>query len=106
MRGTQTVRWPGNVRELQNLIERSVILTSGTSLRIPLANCPRYSWSDTNQNPVTLEDAERAHIMKTLEQTQGVIGGRNGAATRLGMKRSSLYFRMRKLGIPTRSPFR
>ena len=90
--------WPGNIRELQNFIERSVILTSGNALRPPLAdskitNEPKYL------APITLADAERDHILKTLEQTRWVVSGPNGAAARLGVKRSTLYFRMQKLSI-------
>jgi len=86
--------WPGNIRELQNFIERSVILTSGNVLRPPLAalHCAALG-------AVTLEDAEREHIRKTLEHTGWVVAGAHGAAARLGIKRSTLYFRMKKLGI-------
>ncbi len=91
-------QWPGNIRELQNFIERSVILTSGSILHPPLTslNCAAEAES---LGPITLEDAERDHIRKTLEQTRWVVAGPNGAAARLGMKRSTLYFRMQKLGI-------
>lgn len=90
--------WPGNIRELQNFIERSVILSAGSTLCPPLTHLQQTPKSD-NSTPVTLEDAERAHICKTLEQTKWVVGGSRGAAVRLGVKRSTLYFRMRKLGI-------
>ncbi|MGO9084640.1 MAG: helix-turn-helix domain-containing protein [Terriglobales bacterium] len=95
--------WPGNVRELQNLIERSVILSSGRALQVPLESLKRAAPVKSKDTVNTLEEANRAHIIKTLEETRGVIGGRSGAAARLGMKRSTLYFRMQKLGIPTRS---
>ncbi len=88
--------WPGNVRELENLIERAVILTRGTSLEIPLAELRAAPDSAT---PVTLEDAERDHIRRVLEQANGVVGGPNGAAARLGMKRTTLQSKMKKLGI-------
>jgi len=91
-------QWPGNIRELQNFIERSVILSSGTTLRPPLAELKRAPELDSI-GAVTLEEAERDHIRKTLERTRWVVGGANGAAARLGVKRSTLYFRMRKLGI-------
>ncbi len=89
--------WPGNIRELQNFIERSVILTRGAELRAPIAEL-------TNQerpNCVlrTLADADRAHIIATLRQTNWVVGGPNGAAARLGLKRTTLLFKMRNLGI-------
>jgi len=95
--------WPGNVRELQNLIERSVILSSGRTLQVPLGSLKRAAQVRSKDAVNTLEEANRVHILKTLEETRGVIGGRSGAAARLGMKRSTLYFRMQKLGIPTRS---
>ncbi len=90
--------WPGNVRELQNFIERSVILTSGNVLRPPLDSLNPLAETESLR-AITLEDAEREHICKTLEQTRWVIAGHNGAAARLGIKRSTLYFRMQRLGI-------
>lgn len=89
--------WPGNIRELQNFVERSVILTSGHALSLPFEMLARFR--PHVKEPVTLEEAERTHICKILTQTKGVISGANGAAARLGVKRSTLYFRMRKLGI-------
>jgi transcriptional regulator with GAF, ATPase, and Fis domain len=86
--------WPGNVRELQNLIERSVILSSGCVLDGSIPELTRVK-----SVPVTLEDAERLHIAQTLEQTDGVIGGPNGAAARLGLPRTTLIARMKRLGI-------
>ena len=90
--------WPGNIRELQNVIERSVILTSGNVLHAPLAGLKRAAEAES-PGAVTLQDAERDHILKTLEHTRWVVAGPNGAAARLGIKRSTLYFRMHKLGI-------
>jgi formate hydrogenlyase transcriptional activator len=90
--------WPGNIRELQNFIERSVILSSGNVLDSPLASL-RNAAEVESLGPITMEDAERDHIRKTLEQTRWVVSGPNGAAARLGIKRSTLYFRMQKLGI-------
>jgi len=97
--------WPGNIRELQNFIERSVILTSGTVLQAPLASL-KSAAEVQSVGAITLEDAERDHIRKILEQTRWVVAGPNGAAARLGIKRSTLYFRMQKLGIsrPNREP--
>jgi formate hydrogenlyase transcriptional activator len=98
MSALASYEWPGNIRELQNFIERSVILSSGAILRPPLAElkrCPEVQ----SVGAITLEDAERDHIRKTLEQTRWVVAGPNGAAARLGIKRSTLYFRMQKLGI-------
>jgi formate hydrogenlyase transcriptional activator len=91
-------QWPGNIRELQNFIERSVILTSGNVLHPPLASLNSAAEAES-LGAITLEDAERDHIIKTLEQTRWVVAGPNGAAARLGIKRSTLYFRMHKLGI-------
>jgi formate hydrogenlyase transcriptional activator len=90
--------WPGNIRELQNFIERSVILTSGNVLESPLAGL-KNAVEVESLGPTTMEDAEREHIRKILEQTRWVVAGPNGAAARLGIKRSTLYFRMQKLGI-------
>jgi formate hydrogenlyase transcriptional activator len=90
--------WPGNIRELQNFIERSVIVTSGNVLQPPLATLQSSTGAES-LGAVTLEDAERDHIRKILEQTRWVVAGPNGAAARLGIKRSTLYFRMQKLGI-------
>jgi formate hydrogenlyase transcriptional activator len=90
--------WPGNIRELQNFIERSVILSVGNELRAPLAEL-KPSLETELMGAITLEEAERDHILKTLEYTRWVVAGPAGAAARLGMKRSTLYFRMQKLGI-------
>jgi formate hydrogenlyase transcriptional activator len=90
--------WPGNIRELQNFIERSVILSAGDVLRAPLAEL-KSSAAVQLTGAVTLEEAERDHIRKTLEHTKWIVAGPNGAAARLGMKRSTLYFHMQKLGI-------
>ena len=90
--------WPGNIRELQNFIERSVILASGNVLRPPLGDLKRVPQAKP-LTAITLNDAERDHIRQALEHTRWVVGGPNGAAARLGIKRSTLYFRMQKLGI-------
>jgi formate hydrogenlyase transcriptional activator len=91
-------QWPGNIRELQNFIERSVIVTSGDVLHSPLTSLNSAAPAESI-GAITLEDAERDHILKTLEQTRWVVSGPSGAAVRLGIKRSTLYFRMQKLGI-------
>jgi formate hydrogenlyase transcriptional activator len=92
--------WPGNIRELQNLIERAVILSSGPVLRVPLKDLPnRTTVGSANARPQTLEEAERAHILTALKETKWVVGGPSGAAARLGMNRSTVLFRMKKLGI-------
>jgi len=98
MSALTSYQWPGNIRELQNFIERSVILSSGKVLSPPLASL-RAAAETESLEAVTLEDAEREHIRKTLEQTRWVVAGPKGAAARLGIKRSTLYFRMQKLGI-------
>jgi transcriptional regulator with GAF, ATPase, and Fis domain len=95
--------WPGNVRELQNFIERSVIISSGDVLSgsRPELTCitPYGSKLPKSSAPVTLAQAESAHILQTLQETKGVIGGRNGAAARLGLPRSTLMYKMQRLGI-------
>jgi len=90
--------WPGNVRELENLIERAVILSAGPALRVPLAELKPPAEAAT-EALVTLEAAERQHILRALEETNWVLGGPRGAATRLGMKRTTLQSRMSKLKI-------
>jgi formate hydrogenlyase transcriptional activator len=90
--------WPGNIRELQNFIERSVILTDGSTLRPPLERL-RQTAESGSLEAITLDEAVRDHIRKTLKQTNGIIAGSKGAATRLGMKRATLYFHMQRLGI-------
>jgi len=88
--------WPGNVRELQNFIERSVILSTGAVLSGPL---PELTGTAHISAPVTMDDAERSHILQTLRHTKGVIGGRDGAADRLGLARTTLISKMKRLGI-------
>jgi formate hydrogenlyase transcriptional activator len=102
MSALASYQWPGNIRELQNFMERSVILSSGNVLCSPLASLSAGVETDSLE-AVTLEDAERDHIRKTLEQTRWVVAGPKGAAARLGIKRSTLYFRMQKLGISRNS---
>ncbi|MEJ2007263.1 MAG: sigma 54-interacting transcriptional regulator [Acidobacteriota bacterium] len=93
-------RWPGNVRELENIIERAVILSPGPVLRVPLAELElNPTEGDNGDGATTLEDAERDHIVRMLRETRGIIGGPNGAAARLGLKRTTLNSKMRKLGI-------
>ena len=95
--------WPGNVRELQNFIERSVILSTGAVLNGSLPELtdttPAGSKSAELSAPVTLKEAERSHILQTLQQTKGVVGGQNGAAFRLGLPRTTLISKMKRLGI-------
>ncbi|HMY71398.1 MAG TPA: helix-turn-helix domain-containing protein, partial [Blastocatellia bacterium] len=90
--------WPGNVRELENLIERAVILTRGAALEVPV-NEMKATEKATITGDVTLAANEREHILRVLRETDWVVGGANGAAARLGMNRTTLQSRMRKLGI-------
>jgi DNA-binding NtrC family response regulator len=92
--------WPGNIRELQNLIERAVIVSHGPVLQVPLQDLDnRTSPRGDNGKDQTLEAAERAHILAILKETRWVLAGPRGAAARLGMNRSTLQFRLKKLGI-------
>jgi formate hydrogenlyase transcriptional activator len=106
--------WPGNIRELENLIERAVLLSPGKELRVPLselkasalaasgnisADQSLFSPSPAAVPITTLEEAERQHILRALRQTEWRIAGPKGAAAILGMKRTTLQARMRKLGI-------
>ena len=91
--------WPGNIRELQNVIERSVILSPGPVLRVPLAALTSHCIPEEETRGRTLKEAEREHIKSILKETNGIVSGPNGAAARLGMKRQTLNFRMKKLGI-------
>jgi DNA-binding NtrC family response regulator len=87
--------WPGNIRELQNLIERAVILTSGDVLQFSgLPSSPIVP-----RDPVTLAEAERDHILNALRESNWVVGGAAGAASRLGVKRTTLISKMRKRGL-------
>ena len=101
MEALQDYSWPGNIRELQNFIERAVILTQGPTLRAPLSELKRLSGPRTRTG--TLEDVEREHILQVLEETRWVVGGPRGAAARLGLKRTSLVYKMQRLGISRRS---
>jgi len=93
-------RWPGNVRELQNFIERAVILSPRTVLRAPTSELEPFSAHKGFNLPIAgLEEVERDHIVRALEASHWVVGGRNGAAERLGMKRTSLVYKMGRLGI-------
>ena len=96
-------RWPGNIRELENVIERAVILSPGPVLRVRLQDLPgAITPGEDAESHRTLAGAERRHILATLKETRWALSGPRGAAARLGMNRSTLYFRMKKLGI-TRS---
>ncbi len=96
--------WPGNIRELQNVVERAVILSKGPVLTVSRAEFE--TTVPTMSVPVTLEDAEREHILRALADTNWVIGGPRGAAARLGVKRTSLVSTMRRLHIQRPAPER
>jgi formate hydrogenlyase transcriptional activator len=92
--------WPGNIRELENVIERAVILSPGSVLRISNQDLSTRIVSGGNvERSQTLEEVERNHILATLKETRWILSGPSGAAARLGLNRSTLYFRMKKLGI-------
>src|SRR5271165_6826594 len=93
--------WPGNIRELQNCIERAVLFSPGSVLRLPL-DLKRTVKQSSESVTRTLAAADREHILETLEQTNWLIGGQDGAANRLGLPRTTLIYKMRKLGIAAR----
>ena len=93
--------WPGNIRELQNFIERAVLFSPGSVLRLPLDLKAMVKQTSESASR-TLADADREHILETLKQTDWLIGGQGGAADRLGLPRTTLIYKMRKLGIETR----
>src|SRR5208283_1648001 len=102
MEALKRYHWPGNVRELQNFIERATILTSGPTLQVPLAELRQVS-RQIPRKARTLAETEREQIMRALREAQWVLGGPGAAAERLGLKRTTLFYKMRKLGI-TRPP--
>ena len=89
--------WPGNIRELQNLIERAVLLSPGLALRVPLAEL--VTAPDSVRDGSALEQAERELILKALRECNWIVGGPQGAAASLGLKRTGLVYKMQKLGI-------
>jgi transcriptional regulator with GAF, ATPase, and Fis domain len=105
MAAFQWYAWPGNVRELQNLVERSVILSRDGILPNPLHKkqpeliIPPHRHTRAFQSSMTLEDSDRALVVETLEQVGWVVGGPSGAAVKLGLKRTTLLAKMRRLGI-------
>ncbi len=102
MEALKRYHWPGNVRELQNFIERATILTSGSALQVPLSEL-RQASRGVQRKARTLAETERDQIMRALRESQWVLGGPGGAAERLGLNRTTLFYRMRRLGI-TRPP--
>jgi formate hydrogenlyase transcriptional activator len=100
MEALSEYQWPGNIRELENVVERAVILSPGTVLRVPLRDLQtRLTAGHDSERLQTLADVEREHIRSILKEARWVMSGTKGAAARLGMNRSTLYFRMKKLGI-------
>jgi formate hydrogenlyase transcriptional activator len=95
----RTYHWPGNIRELQNFVERSVLVSQDRVLSPRIAELKALLHASESAPTQTLVDAERAHIMGILKETNWVVGGRNGAAARLGLPRTTLITRMQKLGI-------
>jgi formate hydrogenlyase transcriptional activator len=98
MNTLQDYQWPGNVRELENVLERAVINSSGPKLRL-VDELKKPPNKDLTTNPKTLEEVEREHMVRVLEQTNWKVSGKNGAAEILGLNRSTLRARIRKLGI-------
>jgi chemotaxis protein methyltransferase CheR len=97
MNTLQDYQWPGNIRELENVLERAVINSSGPKLR--LVDELKKPHRDLTTTQKTLEEVERDHIVRVLEQTNWKVSGKNGAAEILGLNRSTLRARIRKLGI-------
>jgi formate hydrogenlyase transcriptional activator len=107
--------WPGNIRELQNVVERAVIVSTGPALSVDVADLKFPKTSHAEERAVAaksetngalhnvLEETERQQILQALKQCNWVVAGPNGAAARLGMNRSTLQVRIRKLGISSRS---
>jgi formate hydrogenlyase transcriptional activator len=93
--------WPGNIRELQNFIERAVLFSPGSALYLP-PDLKHGVKPRSESAACTLADADREHILETLKQTGWMIGGQDGAANRLGLPRTTLIYKMRRLGIVRR----
>jgi formate hydrogenlyase transcriptional activator len=95
--------WPGNIRQLQNFVEHGVIVSNGPVFRPALAQLRESSTSSSGHQSAraskTLEEAMREHILETLKETKGMVGGKNGAAARLGLARTTLIAKMRRLGL-------
>jgi formate hydrogenlyase transcriptional activator len=94
--------WPGNVRELENLMERSVILSEGTALHVPLSELKIETFKAPSPPDHSLDTAEREHIIRVLRETSGALSGPHGAAHRLGLKRTTLQSKMQRLKITRR----
>jgi formate hydrogenlyase transcriptional activator len=101
MKKLSSWHWPGNIRELENFIERSVILTHGSALQVPIGELGTNGKGAPAQT--TRDEDERGEIMRILKETKGRVAGPQGAAARLGIKRTTLISRMKKLGVDARS---
>src|SRR6202023_975331 len=96
--------WPGNIRELQNLMERAVLLSTGSSLRVPLGEIITGSDHNADSRGNALEQAEREQIVRALRESNWVVGGARGAAARLGLKRTAPAYKIQKLGVSRLPP--
>jgi formate hydrogenlyase transcriptional activator len=104
MKKLSSWHWPGNIRELENFIERSVILTPGPALRVPVGEMTNHSnHSNGYAGPAANDATEREKILRILKETKGRVAGPDGAAARMGIKRTTLISRMKKLGVQPRA---
>lgn len=101
MEALQAGAWPGNIRELENFLERSVILSTGAELKAPLSELRVPESVSTSREALTLDEAERQAILQALRDSKGRVAGPSGAAAKLGIKRTTLQSRMKKLGLAT-----
>jgi formate hydrogenlyase transcriptional activator len=102
MAALQDWDWPGNIRELENVIERAVVVSTGDTLQVPAFQVkvePAAARTTTVVTSTSFADGERSIILRALREAKGVVAGPEGAAARLGMKRTTLQSKMRKLGI-------
>jgi formate hydrogenlyase transcriptional activator len=106
MEALKAFDWPGNIRELQNFVERAIVFSPESVLRLPLTSLKQITKQPSAAASRTLADAEREHILDVLRQADGQIGGQYGAASRLGLPRTTLLYKMRKLGIEARRTHR
>jgi len=95
--------WPGNIRELENFIERSVILTHGSALQVPVGELTGNGATTATPVAVLHDSDERVEILRVLKETKGRVAGAEGAAAKMGLKRTTLISRMKKLGIDPRA---
>jgi formate hydrogenlyase transcriptional activator len=101
MKKLSSWHWPGNIRELENFVERSVILTHGTVLQVPIGELTNNT--NAPHMVVSTDSSERDKIVRILKETKGRVAGADGAAARMGIKRTTLISRMKKLGIQPRA---